>query len=401
MQAQPTTLLPGIDPATRASLWPYLEQPEFCAAALYALWAALAGLADGLGAAPLRPGGGLILGLGAALTTSLFFGLARLPAADQPPLARVIAAQSLMGILWATLYTYFAGTPASGAGLLLSTGMYLSTVAVALPSANLALLGRLMVAAVLACGAVTLLWQGAVLGILFGVLYLAARALAAHSAKLQERNVVLQAAVQRITRNAERDHLTNSYSRRSILEMVAREKARADRSGEALCICLLDIDHFKDLNDRLGHLAGDRILAAFARRVRGALRTMDTVNTSDLTTSDTGREASLPAGKSALGRVGGEEFIVLLPQTSMRGALKCAERVRKAVIRRPFDELHQVSVSIGIAEYRQGETISSLIGRADGALYGAKNAGRNRVHCATVDGGPNAIVMPDIPAASM
>ena len=402
MEEQPATDLPATQAAQRTGLWPYLEQPEFCAAALYGLWAALAGLADRLGAAPLLPGGGLILILGAALTTSLFFGLARLPTADQPPRPSLIATQALMGIVWATLYTYFAGTPTSGAGLLMSTGMYLSAVALALPSANLALLGRLMVAAVLACGAVTLLWQGAVLGILFGVLYLAARALAAHSAELQERNAQLQSTVQRITRNAERDHLTNSYNRRSILEMVAREKARADRSGEALCICLLDIDHFKAMNDRLGHLAGDRILAAFARRMRGALRAMDTVNTSDLAASaNAGREASLPAGKRAFGRVGGEEFIVLLPQTSLRGALKCAERLRKAVVRRPFDGLHQVTVSIGIAEYRQGESISSLIGRADGALYGAKNTGRNRVHCATVDGGPNAIVMPDIPAASM
>ena len=85
---------------------------------------------------------------------------------------------------------------------------------------------------------------------------------------------------------------------------------------------------------------------------------------------------------------------MLLPETSLRGALRCAERVRQAVVRRPFDGLHHVTVSIGIAEYRPGETVSSLIGRADEALYGAKHAGRNRVHCATADGGPNAIVMP-------
>ena len=86
--------------------------------------------------------------------------------------------------------------------------------------------------------------------------------------------------------------------------------------------------------------------------------------------------------------------MVLLPETSIRGALRCAERVRQAVVRRPFEGLHHVTVSIGIAEYRPGETVSSLIGRADEALYGAKHAGRNRVHCATTDGGPNAIVMP-------
>ena len=143
-------------------------------------------------------------------------------------------------------------------------------------------------------------------------------------------------------------------------------------------------DSFKDMNERFGHVTGDRILAAFVRRVRGALRTMDSVNSNGL--------------GSAMGRVGGEEFIVVLPLTSLRGALRSAERIRKAIVRRPFEGLHQVTVSIGIAELRPGETVSSLIDRADQALCGAKSAGRNRVHCATVDGGPNAIVMPDMSA---
>jgi diguanylate cyclase (GGDEF)-like protein len=150
-------------------------------------------------------------------------------------------------------------------------------------------------------------------------------------------------------------------------------------------VCLLDIDHFKDMNERFGHVTGDRILAAFARRVRGALRTMDSVNSNGLS--------------SAMGRVGSEEFIIVLPLTSLRGALRSAERIRKAIVRRPFEGLHQVTVSIGIAELRPGETVASLIDRADQALNGARNSGRNRVHCATLDGGPNAIVMPDMSAA--
>ncbi|MDH5277249.1 MAG: GGDEF domain-containing protein, partial [Gammaproteobacteria bacterium] len=239
------------------------------------------------------------------------------------------------------------------------------------------------------------------LGMLLTAVYAPVRVLAAARARLQIRNAELQSGIERMKRHAERDHLTNSYSRQFILEMVGREKSRADRSGESLCICILDIDHFKDMNDQFGHLAGDRILAAFARRVRGALRTMDTVNGAGLPASF-GTDEGEPAlvSRRALGRIGGEEFIVLLPDTSLRGALKCAERVRKAIVRRPFEGLHQVTVSIGIAEYRPGESVSSMLGRADEALYGAKNAGRNRVHCATTDGGPNAIVMPDIPAVS-
>jgi GGDEF domain-containing protein len=390
------------------------EHADLRPAALYAIWAAVAGSAHAMGVVPVVSGGGLILGLGSALTVVLFLGIARLPAVDQPPTSALVTGQALMGTVWATLYAWFSGASAGGA--VLSVSMYLSAIALALPGASLSSLGRLMMAAATASFVTPLLYQvlpvasgsvasvvgrlaallpSFVLIVLLTVVYFVARTLATARQELQARNAELLAGIQRITRHAERDHLTNSYNRESILEMASREKARADRSGEPLCVCLLDIDHFKNMNDRFGHQTGDRILAAFARRVRGALRTMDTVNSSGFPLSPDG-ESSEPVvpGRSAFGRVGGEEFIVLLPGTSLGGALKCAERVRKAVVRRPFDGLHQVTVSIGIAEYRPGETVSSLIGRADEALYGAKNSGRNRVHCATTDGGPNAIVMP-------
>jgi GGDEF domain-containing protein len=158
--------------------------------------------------------------------------------------------------------------------------------------------------------------------------------------------------------------------------MVAREKARADRNGESLCICLLDIDHFKDMNDRFGHQAGDRILAAFARRVRGALRTMDVLNSGGLP-AVTRAEQVGPAGRSAFGRVGGEEFIVLLPDTSLRGALRCAERVRKAVVRRPSAGCTRcVHRHRGVPARR---LCRPPIGRAD-----RRQARRpHRMHCAT------------------
>ncbi len=400
----PTTALPG---SVR-------EHADLRPAGLYAVWAAVAGGAHAMGVVPMVSGGGLILGLGSGLTVALFLGIARLPSADQPPASMLVTGQALMGIVWATLYAWFSGASAGGA--VLSVGMYISAITLAMPGASLPALGRLMVTAAAASLVTTLLHQvlpvasgsaAAVIGhldallpsfvliVLLTVVYFAARTLATAREQLQARNAELQAGIQRIKRHAERDRLTNSYNRESILEMAGREKARADRSGEPLCVCLLDIDHFKNMNDRFGHQTGDRILAAFARRVRGALRTMDTVNSGGLSITPDGENVeSMVSGHSAFGRVGGEEFIVLLPGTSLGGALKCAERLRKAVVRRPFDGLHQVTVSIGIAEYRPGETLSSLVGRADEALYGAKNSGRNRVHCATTDGGPNAIVMP-------
>ena len=370
------------------------KRAEIRAAALYATWAGLALLANALGIATLPAGAGLILIAGIGLTGALFVGLTRIPGDEQPTASTIIAAQVLMGLIWTTLYAYFAsGTP------LLAAGMYATAIAFALPDCELRLLRRLMFTAVVACAATPLLRWGvsadlAVLEniaigsgslmVVLGVLYIAARILHGDRAQLLAGNKELQQELQRVKRRAERDQLTNSWSRRSILDMLAREKARAERTSDSLCVCLLDIDHFKDMNERFGHITGDRILAAFARRVRGALRTMDSVNSNGL--------------NSAMGRVGSEEFIVILPLTSLRGALRSAERIRKAIVRRPFEGLHQVTVSIGIAELRPGETVSSLIDRADQALNGARSAGRNRVHCATLDGGPNAIVMPDMSA---
>jgi GGDEF domain-containing protein len=397
-------------------------------ALLYAVWAAVALAAEGAGATQLPPGAGTILAVGVALTVGLFVLLSRLPVAEQPAQPTMVTAQSLMAIVWTTLYAYFLAPSLEGAASWLIPGMYASAIALAVPSAGLATLRHLMLAAVLAFLAAPLLGLGlseigavaarlglgtVALAVCLLSFYAAAHTLERARAELQARNEELAAKVAKIRRHAERDQLTNSYSRRSILEMLGREKARSDRNGEPLCICLLDIDHFKSMNDRFGHQAGDRILSAFARRVRGALRTMDTVNASDLherrvhraegprlvATEASGPEQPADAVGGALGRVGGEEFIVVLPQTALGGALKSAERLRKAVVRRPFEGLHHVTVSIGIAEYRAGETVANLIGRADQALYAAKNAGRNRVHCATPDGGPSAIVMPDIPAA--
>lgn len=385
---------------------------------MYIAWVAIAALADALGVAPLAPGGNLVLVPGCALTASLFYGLSRWPPVERPDRETMVTAQSLMAMVWATVYAWFTVPAVSGS--LLAVGMYLSAIALALFAVHVPVLAQLMLAAVAAStvspvlllaeslgsgtrpeAALGALVPSLVLALLLAAMYAPVRFAAGVRARLQIRNAELQTGIERVKRHAERDHLTNSYSRQFILEMVGREKSRADRSGETLCICILDIDHFKDMNDHYGHLAGDRILAAFSRRVRGALRTMDTVNGAGLAKTfgdDDGEPAIVK--RSAFGRVGGEEFIVLLPDTSLRGALKCAERVRRAVVRRPFEGLHQVTVSIGIAEYRMGETISSLLGRADEALYGAKHAGRNRVHCSTADGGPSAIVMPDIPAAS-
>ncbi|MBW7931919.1 MAG: GGDEF domain-containing protein, partial [Gammaproteobacteria bacterium] len=141
--------------------------------------------------------------------------------------------------------------------------------------------------------------------------------------------------------------------------------ARADRTGRPFSICLFDLDRFKSLNDSHGHLVGDRVLTVFASRARRALRAMDAINPTRF--------------RRALGRLGGEEFLAILPDTDIGGGLRCAERVREAVASQPVADDLQITVSAGVAEYRPGETIPELLTRADQAMYAAKRSGRNRV----------------------
>jgi diguanylate cyclase (GGDEF)-like protein len=183
--------------------------------------------------------------------------------------------------------------------------------------------------------------------------------------QLHKRNAELQNMVHKVSRVAERDHLTKSFNRHYIMETLSREKGRADRSNNPVSIVILDLDHFKAINDEHGHLVGDRILRGVAKRARAELRSMDALNRSDY--------------RRSLGRFGGEEFIVILPGTALRGAAECAERIRAAIAAGPFDETYRVTISSGVAQYRRGETLPEMLARADEALYRAKSEGRNRV----------------------
>jgi len=178
------------------------------------------------------------------------------------------------------------------------------------------------------------------------------------------RNYELQVILQRLTRIAKRDHLTRSYNRRYIMEALAREKSRADRAEGTFSVCILDLDHFKKLNDRFGHGIGDKVLLGFAKRIKSALRGMDSVNQSRF--------------ERSFGRFGGEEFIAVLPDTDAEGARHCAERLCKTIAAKPFLGEYDVTVSVGVATYTNKESIPELLSRADNALYEAKDLGRNQ-----------------------
>lgn len=192
---------------------------------------------------------------------------------------------------------------------------------------------------------------------------------------LHQSNSELREAVSNVSRMATRDHLTQSFNRRYMMESLSREKARADRSGSTFSVCILDLDHFKALNDAHGHLVGDRVLTAFAYQARHELRATDVMD--------------LDSEGRCFGRFGGEEFICLLPSTDEEGGHRCAERLRAATAEAKFEDDVSITLSAGVAEYLPGESIADTLRRADDALYFAKQTGRNRVECAsTIDDGP-------------
>ena len=178
--------------------------------------------------------------------------------------------------------------------------------------------------------------------------------------RLEER---LRENYQRSLSMALTDELTGLYNRRYVFAHLNELLGRMTEGSGGNALMLVDIDHFKQVNDRHGHPAGDAVLREIAERAVHQVRSVDLV-----------------------GRLGGEEFVVVMPETNLGGAVVVAERLRAAVAEEPFIVQSSgarlpVTVSVGIAMTGEGngDTLESLLQRADEALYAAKNAGRNRV----------------------
>ncbi|HLW76372.1 MAG TPA: diguanylate cyclase [Bryobacteraceae bacterium] len=161
---------------------------------------------------------------------------------------------------------------------------------------------------------------------------------------------------------ATKDFLTRIWNRSSILDTLQRELTRGGREKRPVGVVLADIDHFKSVNDTYGHFAGDAVLREFARRMQSSIRSYD-----------------------AIGRYGGEEFLIILPGCDETCTARQAERMRSALDEPMIinDEPRTITCSFGATTWHPGDEVSpdSLIRVADDALYGAKHAGRNRVVC--------------------
>ncbi|HEX8611191.1 MAG TPA: GGDEF domain-containing protein [Telluria sp.] len=155
------------------------------------------------------------------------------------------------------------------------------------------------------------------------------------------------------------DSLTGLVNRRAFFERTESARMLAARLRSPVSLMMLDLDHFKSLNDRFGHAAGDEALRVFSATAQASLREHD-----------------------IMGRLGGEEFALVMPGTCLTGALQAAERLRQAVLaaRLPtLEEAYAMTVSIGVVTIEPKEHINAALARADHALYAAKSAGRNRV----------------------
>ena len=153
------------------------------------------------------------------------------------------------------------------------------------------------------------------------------------------------------------DALTGVMNRSSLDDFLPREVNRAQRYETELSIMMIDIDHFKSINDRIGHMGGDEILSQVAKSITGSLRSSDMAF-----------------------RFGGDEFLILLPNTNLKGAHTAAEHIAEALAKsNACAALYDVKpqLSIGVASYRKGESHEDLVRRADSALYSAKSNGRN------------------------
>lgn len=164
---------------------------------------------------------------------------------------------------------------------------------------------------------------------------------------------------------ATRDMLTGVFNRREAYQILKREMDRAKRYRHSLTVMIFDVDHFKQVNDHLGHLIGDEILKAVISLVERSLRASD-----------------------IFGRWGGDEFMVILPETDIEAACNLAERVRGIVEHETLAEGVKVSISLGVAEYDLTQSLESLMICADRALYQAKQNGRNQVVVSIVENFP-------------
>lgn len=176
---------------------------------------------------------------------------------------------------------------------------------------------------------------------------------------IHRRSLELNTMLRQIERLATRDELTGALNRRSLQILLEEQLQLAAAGGQSFCVAMLDLDHFKAVNDTHGHLTGDAVLKAFSALANSTTR-----------------------GTERVGRFGGEEFLAIFNTASLAAGAAASERIRSAVASHDWSALAPsllVTVSVGVAVYRAGDRVETLLQRADAAMYRAKARGRNQV----------------------
>ena len=180
------------------------------------------------------------------------------------------------------------------------------------------------------------------------------------SRDLEKHKNNLQGLVEMRTEQLEKlasiDDLTQIYNRRKFFELADYEIERNTRYQHPLSIIMIDVDHFKKINDRFGHQVGDTTLQLFSKIILQTIRITD-----------------------VFGRVGGEEFALVLPETPKQAAKEFAERLRLCIENEKFPSIGKITICLGVTEFSNDDTKDSIFNRADIALYAAKESGRNKV----------------------
>jgi len=339
--------------------------------AIYIGWSTLAWLSHVAGTMSITLRTAAITLLGIVATNALFFMVARSNALHRPPAETITIAQCVVGIAWATLFAFMS----SGSGELI-VGIYVSIVLFAMLRVRRSDLNQIIVFAASSYSIVSLVKMlstepqtitptNLVQVLIFAGIMLC---LAASGRHIYRRYRSLEAKFAQLQDKFYQEHAAvsvNSVNRRYILDLLAREKGRTDRSNVPFCICIFNADHVESSCDGPDEGVKTNALKTIEAIIRAELRDMDSLNSTGF--------------HNCFGAYSDKEFIAVLPQTNLSGARYSAERVLAAINAQHEATDGHVRLCGGIAQYRRGETISALLARAEEALSKARESGASHI----------------------
>jgi len=339
---------------------------------MYVGWSTLAWLSQVTGTLIIAPRAAKILLLGISATNILFYLVTRNNALHRPPSDTITLAQSVVGIAWATLFMFMS----SGSSELI-IGIYASIILYAMLGVRHAVLNQIIVFAVSSYSIISLVKMlttvpltvaptGLLRLLIFAGIMLCLSEAGRHMYRRHQR---LEMKLARLQAKFQHEHAgtsAHSVNRRYILDLLAREKGRTDRSNVPFCICIFNVDHGESATTGMDQEIGKHRLKNIEVAIRAELRDMDSLNTTGF--------------HDCFGAYSDREFVAVLPQTNLSGARHSAERILASVGDQTATDEAPIGLCAGIAEYRRGEPISELLARAEEALGKARASDAGRVH---------------------